>query len=61
MALKNAEELYQQSQENKMPLFTLDALARKENIFYSQARLEDFYEIDEHHENLFNSIPQEES
>ncbi|NVM43391.1 MAG: tetratricopeptide repeat protein [Candidatus Lokiarchaeota archaeon] len=61
VAVKIAEELYQNSQEMKMSLFTLDALYCKGFIFYVQGRNEEFLRIIEQHEKLFNSIPREES
>ena len=56
-----ADYLYQKSQETEMPLFTLDAISRKEAIFFLQARFEEFYRSFEHYETLFKSIPPEDS
>ena len=59
--LKITENLYQKSQEMKIPLYTLDALFQKENVFYSQQRFVEFFKTLEQHETLFKSIPREES
>ena len=61
ISLKIAEELYQKSQEMKMPLFSLDALLAKEGIFFSQQRFEEFLKILEQHETKFKSIPRDDS
>jgi len=60
-ALNFIEELYQKSQEMKLPLFSLDALFIKEWILRFQVRFENWHEIFKQHEELFNSIPRDES
>lgn len=61
VALKIAEDLYQKSQEMKMPLFSLDALFLKEYVYMNLWRIEELFIILEQHEKLFKSIPREES
>ncbi|MHA2289810.1 MAG: hypothetical protein ACXABG_13580, partial [Promethearchaeota archaeon] len=61
IALETAEELYQKSQEAKMPLFSLDALFLKESVLFSLQRFEELYKILEQHEKLLKSIPRDES
>jgi len=61
IALETAEELYQKSQEVKMPLFSLDALFLKESVMFSLQRFEEYYKILEQHEKLLKSIPREGS
>ncbi len=60
-ALKFTEELYQKSQEKKMPLFSLDALVIKAWILYNLQEFEESYKSFQQHENLFKSIPRENS
>jgi len=61
IVVKIADELYQKSLEMKMSLFSLDALHIKEWIYIGRGDFEDLHEIIEQHENLFNSIPREDS
>jgi len=61
IALEIAEELYQKSQEVKMPFFSLDALFLKESVMFSLQRFEELYKILEQHEKLLKSIPREGS
>lgn len=61
ISFKLIEELYQKSQEMKMPLFSLDALFYKENILYTQQKFEEVFKILEQHEKLFKSIPRDNS
>ncbi|MHA1542879.1 MAG: tetratricopeptide repeat protein, partial [Candidatus Hodarchaeales archaeon] len=64
ISLKIAEELYQKSQKMRLPLFSMDAFFLKESVFHLQEYpilTEEFYKRVEQHENLFNSIPREES
>ncbi|GAG54706.1 unnamed protein product, partial [marine sediment metagenome] len=60
IALKIAEDLYQKSQKNKAPLYSLDSLFIKIFLFYIQEN-EEWHEILEQLEDLFNSISREES
>jgi tetratricopeptide (TPR) repeat protein len=61
-SLKIAEELDQRSHEMKMPLFSLDAFALRGSILY-KGGLPDkqFYTNLKQYENLFKSIPREDS
>ncbi|MHA1256864.1 MAG: tetratricopeptide repeat protein [Promethearchaeota archaeon] len=61
LALKNAEDLYQKSKTNKMPLFSLQALFLKALINLRLARFEEFFKNLEEYEKLFKSIPREDS
>ncbi|MHA2289290.1 MAG: tetratricopeptide repeat protein [Promethearchaeota archaeon] len=62
ISLKIAEELYHKSQKMNMPLFSLDAFSLKEGIFYNLGLPgKEFYKTLEQYENLFNSIPRQES
>ena len=56
--LKIAEHLYQKSQEIKMPLFSLSALALK---LYAGLSSEEDNEVLEQYESIFKSIPREDS
>jgi len=60
-ALKITEDLYQKSQEMKMPLFTLDALGIKAVVFIVLGKVEDFVKTLEHGEKIFESIPRAHS
>ncbi|MFX0043408.1 MAG: TIR domain-containing protein [Candidatus Hodarchaeota archaeon] len=60
-AFKIAEELFEKSQEMKLPLFSSDALFIKRQFFSLQARFEEADKTIEQHENLFKSIPREDS
>ncbi|MFW9949752.1 MAG: tetratricopeptide repeat protein, partial [Candidatus Thorarchaeota archaeon] len=60
-ALNLAEELYERSQEMKMPLFSLDALYLKSGCFLWQQRFKEMYNNLKRHEELFNAIPKEHS
>jgi len=60
-ALKITENLFQKSQDLKMPFFSLDALLSREGIFYSQQRFEEFFKTLKQHETLFESISREDS
>ncbi|MFX0081243.1 MAG: hypothetical protein ACFE94_05770 [Candidatus Hodarchaeota archaeon] len=59
--LKIIEDLYQKSQEMKMPLFTLDALSLEASIFHALGKFEDYFKTVEQYEKLFESIPREHS
>ncbi|MHA1473048.1 MAG: tetratricopeptide repeat protein, partial [Promethearchaeota archaeon] len=62
ISLKIAKELYQKSQELKMPLFSLDAFALEQSVLYSGGLpSNEFYTNLKRYDNLFNSIPREES
>ena len=61
IALKFAEELYQRSQEINKPLYSLDALNFKAVFYYRLGKLKEYFKILEQGENLFNSIPREDS
>ncbi|MFX1490331.1 MAG: hypothetical protein ACFFBI_14365 [Promethearchaeota archaeon] len=60
-ALKITEDLYQKSQEMKMPLFTLDALGIKAVVFIALGKFRGFLKALEQYEKLFESIPQKRS
>ncbi|MHA2473670.1 MAG: tetratricopeptide repeat protein, partial [Promethearchaeota archaeon] len=55
-----AEELYQKSQKLNLPLFSVDALFRKEWVL-SLGRHNELVKILVQHESLFNSIPRDGS
>jgi hypothetical protein len=62
ISLKTAEELYQKSQKMNMPLFSLDAFSLKEGIFYNFGSPgKEFHKTLEQYENLFYTIPREET
>ncbi|MHA2394101.1 MAG: tetratricopeptide repeat protein [Promethearchaeota archaeon] len=62
IALKIAEELLQKSKELNMPLFSLDAFALKASILYNNGTpKEDFYTNLKEFDNLFTSLPTEET
>ncbi|MHA1542878.1 MAG: hypothetical protein ACTSQH_07865 [Candidatus Hodarchaeales archaeon] len=62
ISLKIAKELYQKSQELKMPLFSLDAFALEQSVLYSGGfPSNEFYSNLKKYDNLFESIPREES
>ena len=55
-AINLAEQLYNKSQEIKIPLYSLDALAIKGNAYISLGKFNEFFKILEHHKNLFKSL-----
>ncbi|MHA1472554.1 MAG: hypothetical protein ACTSQW_05590, partial [Promethearchaeota archaeon] len=60
-SLKIAEELHHKSQELKMPLFSLDALFIQVWILHFQVKMEEKNKLIEQYENIFKSIPREDS
>ncbi|MHA2339437.1 MAG: tetratricopeptide repeat protein [Candidatus Hodarchaeales archaeon] len=56
-ALKVAEQLYQNSQELKMPFYSLDAIYIKALVLFSNGNFEEFYAIIEQGDNILKSIP----
>jgi tetratricopeptide (TPR) repeat protein len=61
IVLKISEELYQKSQELKMPLFSLDALFIQVWVLHFQGKMEEKNKLIEQYENIFKSIPREDS
>jgi tetratricopeptide (TPR) repeat protein len=61
IALQIADDLYNKSQDMKIPLYSFTALSLKGGILYFQQRLDEAFSILEKCENLFNSIPREDS
>lgn len=60
-ALKIAEQLYQNSQELNMPLYSLSALFLKGNIFLVNEKTEEFFTTIKQGDNILKSIPREDS